>query len=705
MENTKETVQETQEPADLANPKTAANTTAIKKKKNIRDNLLDFVSRFYELSKYKVKRGSEGRYIEIFEPKSKFSVFSYAFDRRSKSNHPSAELVSFNSEKLNDILKNVTERGHLAKGFVPFDVDPASNFETAFSNLIKKGKDKSRGFLLNGTARGTKPSIGYLPFLLLLLKIQLESIETREFVEKLIVPVTNLQDQSGVVKIFAEKIWEYFDDPDPEIAVNMPVKGNIEDFNDENVRAALKIAMETIRDSIQNRREAMKGRMDNRLSKELQVLERYYENRIDELETRIIRDKEKLTDPNRTRDYIQKKKEDIEKSKKELERIKKEYEVKQGEYRGIYDVEVDFELMGMAAIYFPANFYYFLELETEYRKSEKKIFYDIFAKALIPPKCACGAEIYQGYLCSHDHLACPECTFHCKECNITICKSCDMHTCRVCGQALCAEHTLECESCKAQGRTNFVICREHLLECHTCGIQICESCGTTCNICGKVVCTDSKRDCSTKCSVCKEFVCTEHITRCPICNKKICPDCLTECSHCHQLVGEPHLAMGVCTTCQRATPEKFYTYYRKNLDTFQPPPQFGITDLGPVSTPSRTNSRSRATPIPKNYQKITLGENRQFMIFTYKKVTETFVWVFNTETEEELLYRTPSILGKIRNFLIREKPPERVVLRKSKAQASREQGQRTCPNCQKEFPSDFQVCPFCATKLEVIKGK
>ena len=101
-----------------------------------RDDLKSLVKRYYHLMGY-VIRENDGL-VEVFEPQKKSPIFRFVFDRNSSIKYPTADLLTFNSKKLTDLIDLIINKGKIAKAYIPFEFETEKSFSSSLKNLISK---------------------------------------------------------------------------------------------------------------------------------------------------------------------------------------------------------------------------------------------------------------------------------------------------------------------------------------------------------------------------------------------------------------------------------------------------------------------------------------------------------------------------------------------------------------------------------------
>lgn len=705
-------------------------------RKNLRVELAEFVEDFYQMLGFTVRTTRDADHrntlVQIFAKGASTPEFKYVFDRRAQRAHPEAELFTFNSPPFNEMLATVGEKGQITKGFIPFEMELAGAFETAMRTNLETVGEPNRGFLVNATMEVGSPHVGYLPFVLLLLRLTLQSVESHAFLEKLVIPVVDPARRPQSVDVFSAQIHRYFSEGDPRVSTEMPLEGELRPIEESSVVAAVETGQQQVRTAVEARQRELAALMDVRLQKELKILHKYYEARVEEIENRIARYRDKLLEPGRTAAYKKKRKKQIAGLEEDLERYRAEAEQKTAEYQGTYAVDVEAEVVGAAAIYFPADFYFPTTFTTKTGTVDYAFYYDVLEHALLLPECGCGRPVHQGVVCDNHHVAHEECSARCKECQALVCPQCGARECRVCHETVCATHAHACDRCTSNLAENPWTCADHLAECSACGLQVCSHCATACKVCGEVVCRFDEA-CSLQCAACKEHVCRQHVVACPICNEPVCVECLERCTTCHQRVGRPHLQDGVCTTCRGLAREKFAQFYhsRTNRAVFRVPRCVPLKPTPATVEKTFTDPRGRhAVTIPKNLAKVAFNDNHRFQVFRFATLTRDFYLVRDTQTLREVVYTQLKLLGKLKQLVTRERPnlevevspasqPERNPYGPPPEQlkpepggtddapgveSSTSTGEKACPQCHKTFPAQYQLCPFCGTALTDTAG-
>ena len=96
--------------------------------------------------------------------------------------------------------------------------------------------------------------------------------------------------------------------------------------------------------------------------------------------------------------------------------IKKELKLKTGEYNNSYVVKTNYQIIGAAAIYVPAEFVYICNMTVKDRTSEHEFQFNVIDGSIVVPKCGCKKKLYRAHLCDNNHLSCSKCLSFCSEC-------------------------------------------------------------------------------------------------------------------------------------------------------------------------------------------------------------------------------------------------------------------------------------------------
>ncbi|MFX0098040.1 MAG: hypothetical protein ACFFCS_00555 [Candidatus Hodarchaeota archaeon] len=533
-------------------------------KKGVRENLKDVMKRYYELMDHKVRERE--KLLEVDLPRAKIQ---YVYDRKSAARHPKAEMISFNSEILDDIIVDIHERGRIAKAFIPFEFSPEESFKRAMEKLLTVIDAET--YVLNGTIEFLDHHIEYVPFLMFIMKIEFSALESMVEIERAIIPMlekTKLQEldklnvSSISVEDYIKKLNSYFESSNPNLISKMPFQGEMHDISDEEILALSEEAIEKIQDKIEDQVRKTKDKLDTQLEKELNIIHSYYEQRLDELE--------------RSLDYAERKddNERIKELREEVKEVRAERDFKNSEYESAYQVDINYNVLGAAIVYIPMIFYHKSRIQSNYGTIEKRFNYNFFDNELIPPLCPqCEKPIKRGIVCSGNHFVCVEHSYQCYSCGKLICQECGAQICRICDNILCEDHQQVCNHCEEIKRMNVFVCKHHCANCSLCGSCLCDRCSTTCSVCELTIC-EHNDDCSVKCRICMEPVCKEHSFECDHCKQtgteytSICPDhhktcsicgaslcerCSTKCSTCHLLICEDNEECSTkCRICRES---------------------------------------------------------------------------------------------------------------------------------------------------------
>ncbi len=686
---------------------TPAKTPEVVKRPAIRQQLREFVIRYYSLLKLRPVEARET--LEIYPEEGTKPQMEFVFDRKALRENPKAELITFNSAKLKELIDLVMEKGQVAKGFIPFAHDPVRDFQNDIRELIAYGDGPSKkiktesDFLLNGRVELLHHTLKYAPFLIILLKISLKSIEPQEIIETVVIPVIDEKEITARdVNSYIEKVKAYLESPAPVITEDMPAQGDLLDFSDKKVEVALQNATQSILVSIEDRKKTLNVRLADRCRKEMEVIERYYREREQEISDKIASDDEKATDTKKSAAYRKQKKDSVPKLQDEVQQLREELEAKRNECMQIYTISTEFNVLAAAAIYIPADYHYTCKLTSVYGSVERDFYYDIFEQVVIPPTCdACGKPVYQGSLCSNLHLCCSTCGAPCKECQKQVCRSCDARTCRICGENLCKDHSRECARCKGRSVVNYWTCKDHIATCRACGGAICNWCATTCTVCKQRFCKEES-SCSVECVVCHHAVCLTHAITCPSCGKFICTNDIRTCPSCHQTICVSHFTLPAlkCDLCMNLSSVTFQKFRRDRSVGFEIPSQVGIT---PSMNKVYMKVGRSYYSVPKHLTKISMSSNKNLHIFRIPTLLDEYILVANKITGRQTLYRNPRVFGRVKERLTRKQQDLIFELREPAVKSSKidfvAPELTLCPKCGKEGEKNIGVCPFCGAQL------
>ncbi|GAB4327349.1 MAG: hypothetical protein Kow0069_34200 [Promethearchaeota archaeon] len=623
--------------------------------------LAEFVARYFALKGHEV--AFKGHEVTVFEQSSGSPLKTYAFDRKTVALHQGreeegadAELVRFNGDPLESFLQETERRGAFAKGFFPFSVDAEAAFERGLKRLVVRGPSAEPRFLLNGELGPPQTHVGYLPFLLLLLRIELESVDRVTLVDRLVVPVHGPDQDEKVVEFFAGKVAEAFERPDPVVLEAPPLPGEVLEFSDETARKALDAALARVEGRVGELRRELAGRAGDRLEREVAVLNQYYDARERELEARIEDARERSKDSDKTDEYRRRQKEKADQLTAELDEVRSERRAKEAEYRRVYSVDWDYEVAGLAAVYFPADFHFSCSAEAPSGTKQVKFYYDALEDALLPPncECGCGQPVHQAILDHATHLVRPGCGAACVECGRLSCAACGRRDCVVCGDPLCDEHAVECFTCREKNKPARWGCSLHVGPVAGWDVVVCDGCATSCGVCGARVADDPRG--SARCSTCGRTACHSHHAKCPICGLEHCDDCTVACQVCGARVGAEHVRSGECQTCRGASVDAFVRFF---VDHGFPPFEALLEILGASKGKGVKVVKlgEREVVVPKQLVGVRAGENAAVVAFRISRWFEEVVVVLNLSSWRWVARRRPRGLGKLVALLKRRELP------------------------------------------------
>jgi len=656
---------------------------------DFRGSLKNLIKRYYKILGFEITEKSG--LLEIAEKGSKYSTFKFVFNRKDAQKYPEAELISFNSPRLNKIIQSIIEKGKIAKAFIPFEYEPEQTFKQALANLQKK-QEPNDSFIRNGTIKMLEHYIGYVPFLVFILRINIVSLESFTVIERPVIPLLDPEKEIKLdVNYYAKKLENYFEVESPDLSTRMPVKGELLEIGEEKFKAHLDYTIDEINISVEKQKEQIKGRLEERKRKELDIIENYYDQRIDELYRRIELARERSD------------KEDVKKYQQRVEHFEEERKFKTSECQDIYQMETSYEVIGAALIYAPALFYYKCKISTPFGDIERNFQYDIFDHQIIPPICDCGKPIYSGIICENLHLTCLECSYRCEECEKLICARCDMNFCSRCRVPLCSDHSYECEHCKEMGKSNIWICERHRHICAECGKTLCPNCVTECVVCDKDLCKHDE-ECSIECDICGKHACKEHTFECDYDNKIYCTNERTTCHLCDGTYCIRHMTRkNVCKTCSEATENNFYKFLRYKKARLNLAEIVEIPSDDPIEEVYIGRKKFK---VPRSQLAVRMNDNKTFYIFIITRPFEKIVIVYDKNLNEETVYIQPNILGKLRNLFRKEvvkkfEPIDPVVLIEGITRTSRkiDTEKPRCQNCNKTFKKGYKICPYCGQEL------
>ncbi|MEW6359424.1 MAG: hypothetical protein AB1696_24015 [Planctomycetota bacterium] len=358
-----------------------------------------------------------------------------AFRFADMKNHDDAEFITFGSYTLDRVIQDCMARGNMLQRYIAADALPVDDaileFPATIAGCVVSAGDSRRVYA------------PYLTFTFLICYSADTKVE--EIASVTIDPRTRkpiADDEMAYIRSCpagpeAEKSFLSF--PNTEGALLTSARRHIEA-------------------QVAQRGAAFRRELESKLHKELQRLDEYYRDAIEETE-------------NSRRQNVA----------EELRRLEQEREIRICEETGRYTLSVNVRLLAVACRRYPI-------IERGYRISrdsisvDKQVGYDVRRRALVPLRCdVCEGALSAGALCEHGHLVCANCA----------------RTCAVCGKATCPEHGGECRTCEK------TFCRDHLRTCHVCGGSFCMDHTAVCPDCGGVSCLAHRRTCS----ICRQAYC------------------------------------------------------------------------------------------------------------------------------------------------------------------------------------------------------
>ena len=148
------------------------------------------------------------------------------------------------------------------------------------------------------------------------------------------------------VDAFVEKVTEFLDSPAPVLMDQMPTPGKCLQFTEKQVKGACKRPFLSINSKVEERTTALESRLSERLSKELQIIKRYYKQRQVDLKAEITADGARAADATKSAQYRRQKGSDVPKHQEELNQIKQEVKSKQTELEENYAVTAEYDIVG-----------------------------------------------------------------------------------------------------------------------------------------------------------------------------------------------------------------------------------------------------------------------------------------------------------------------------------------------------------------------
>lgn len=508
--------------------------------RHAREDLKSLFKRYYGLLGFSV-HDREGL-VEIFEPGAAAPAFLYVFDRKNHLIHPEAIFVTFNSPQLESIIDSIKKKGRIAKAYIPFEFKPEIAFQDGLKKLVAKSRSRG-GFVKNGVIQLKNYYIGYVPFLMFVIRMNFSSIDRSTVIEHSIIPLIDPDKETELVKeridFYVNRLNTYFESEEPRLTNEMPVQGELLQPSDDKIMELVDTTTPRLLDSIKVQMAQVEERLQSRLQKELAILANYYEQLINETKTALDiamekKDKNKISDLNQ-----------------QIVAIEKEQDFKKTEFASLYRLDTNYEVIGAAAIYVPIFFQFNCKITTHKSETDYVLDYNVFDHELIPPKCTCGKTIYQGQVCDNNHFSCIECTGKCHTCGKAICSACNPKVCKDCGSLLCPDDYIEC----AYSKNNDIeyLCKDTAIQCVICGKKYCNEHAASCVVCNRVTCLDCGlktckvckapmcEDHALECHVCKEnekddqWICTNHRIICDFCGMNACLDDVIKCSECGKI--------------------------------------------------------------------------------------------------------------------------------------------------------------------------
>ena len=276
---------------------------------------------------------------------------------------------------------------------------------------------------------------------------------------------------------------------------------------------------------------------------------------------------------------------------------------------------------------------------------------------------SCPADTVKCDICGKSFcLACEPAIAICDTCGKKICKDCKPSKCkhRGCKKAFCQEHHHECEIHKRNGADVYDVCTMHSEKCNNCNKIVCFEHSVKCTVCSKYYCTDDT--CSIVSEKLRLNVCKEHSFLSPYDDNRHSIADRVYCLSCHLFYTISQMDLkhpGMCIPCTTASEENFYLFLRRMEFQFVYPSILNINSDNNITT---VNLEGKVYEVPANQAHVRMTELKSLYFVLFNIGTDGYTLVHYKNTNAEILYRNPTIIGKIKDFFSRNDKPTEISL-------------------------------------------
>ncbi|MHA1370257.1 MAG: hypothetical protein ACTSRA_11145 [Promethearchaeota archaeon] len=642
-----------------------------------KQDLIKFISRYHEMLGFRVKASNDA--LEIFkDDDDQKPVKCFVFERSEIARRPDAEFITFNSQQLLKMIKDVKDKGAIAKIIIDTPSWPSTEFqELLYKTRLtlerdvhheikyqavdndKEAKIDLQKYIKNGRIDVISKKECYFPFIMLLVNIDLESIEKKTIVHKIIVPAAstiNLDPQT--MKVLSTIVIKQATSNPSAITRRLPQTKNARKLEPviENIDALLPSIQNEIQNLIDRESYDMIKKLDSWREKELGIINEYYSAMLQEIDHRIELAEERDDQ------------EDVNQFNKMKNDIIAEKKFKIEEMNRVHELQHESMILGAAMIYTPLVIYQ-SKIVTERHEFDYNFIVNMFENQIILPACkSCGNTPRQISVCDEGHFACDDCFASCTICKKNVCWSCGMKICKTCENVICATHAQECEICKYLENEDRWTCPQHSYRCTECGKTVCGECSTRCAKCGILLCDECKQTCTQ----CGADLCHEHAILSAADKQIFCNEHAIKCHSCKQTVGVSQLAKlhgprsptPTCQACMDAN--KFYFYIAINdfdAELKYKPSKKERHYERPITV---RYGRFKFSVPPSQVSGIKLGFAKNYFILKVKKNLEKYTLIYNRSNNEYRYIYQQSILSKILHYLQGKKQQEPETIEKNK---------------------------------------
>src|SRR3989339_20594 len=337
---------------------------------NEADSIKQFIIKFFEnLQSTKIEKfyGKKSPYIFVFKSE----------DKNSQS-----EFIEKGNYLLKTISNFLEEQGSTTLLKINFDID----FEKEIEKLIPK---KKNNFFFRFTFN---TSFQYL---------------------------NEKEKMTNDIYLYENKII------DGDLASYIITEGNKRDVIMPDIKEPYNIAKEKVKELIQPKITLLAKNLSEKLSKEIERINRHFIQEIQELKNNLKKSAKKTE--KEINEELEKKINEFEKDKERAINIEKQK----------HSLNLNTKLFNTTLIYYPV-LNYDCYLINEHGKRIIEVSFDPLTKELKQIFCeSCEDKIETINLCSSGHIICNKCLIKCNSCNITYCNKCLNIICESCKKKIC----------------------------------------------------------------------------------------------------------------------------------------------------------------------------------------------------------------------------------------------------------------------------